>query len=278
MVRTLKLPAGLFRGCEVMKILIFNFQFSISRKKIIFSAIFILLGLISLQIPISILVGAKVKFTLFDLFAPISGAFLGSFFGIFAVVVMQLFNLIIHGFTNIDNSSVLKLAATLRFLPMVFGVWFFARPSRYYSSSERSESRSSRQARTIERLILLIPLLSIIIFNLHPVGRTVWFYSLFWFIPLLAWPLRRRFLVARSLGSTFTAHAVGGAVWIWAFNLPAAVWISLIPVVILERSIFALGISASYIFLNNILALLSKNRILTGVFSFDKKYVFGFLK
>src|SRR3972149_11969076 len=263
MVRTLKLPAGLFRGCEVMKFSIFNFQFSISRKKIIFSAIFILLGLISLQIPISILVGAKVKFTLFDLFAPISGAFLGSFFGIFAVVVMQLFNLIIHGFTNIDDSSVLKLAATLRFLPMVFGVWYFA-------VSKKKAGNS--------RLILLIPLFSIIIFNLHPVGRTVWFYSLFWFIPLLAWPLRQRFLVPRSLGSTFTAHAVGGAVWLWGFNLPAAVWISLIPVVILERSIFALGISASYIFLNNILALLSKNRILAGVFSFDKKYVLGFLK
>ena len=176
---------------------------------------------------------------------------------------MQLFNLIIHGFTNIDNSSILKLAATLRFLPMAFGVWYFA-------SAQKKAGNS--------KLILLIPLLSIIIFNLHPVGRTVWFYSLFWFIPLLVWSFRQRFLVARSLGSTFTAHAVGGAVWIWAFNLPAGVWISLIPVVILERTIFALGISASYIFLNNILALLAKNRILTGVFSFDKKYVLGFLK
>src|SRR3990167_10984669 len=101
-----------------MNFLIFNFQLSISRKKIIFSAIFILLGLVALQIPINVLVGAKVKFTLFDLFAPISGAFLGSPLGIFAVVVMQLFNLIIHGFTNIDNSSILKFAATLRFLPM----------------------------------------------------------------------------------------------------------------------------------------------------------------
>ena len=251
---------------------------SIMKSKIWFLLFFIVLGFIALQIPISVLVGAKVKFTLFDLFSPISGAFLGSFFGIFAVVVMQLFNLIIHGFTNIDNSSVLKLAATLRFLPMVFGVWFFARASRYYSSSERSESRSSRQARTIERLILLIPLLSIIIFNLHPVGRTVWFYSLFWFIPFLTWSFRQRFLVARSLGSTFTAHAVGGAVWIWAFNLPAGVWISLIPIVILERSIFALGISAFYVLLNNLLAFSVKKKFLRSDFSFDKKYVFRFFK
>jgi len=236
---------------------------SIKKNRIWFLIFFIVLGFIALQIPVNVLEGAKVKFTLFDLFSPISGAFLGSSLGIFAVVVMQLFNLIIHGFTNIDDSSILKLAATLRFLPMAFGVWYFA-----FAQKKAGNSK----------LILLIPLLSIIIFNLHPIGRTVWFYSLFWFIPLFVWPLRQRFLVARSLGSTFTAHAVGGAVWIWAFNLPAGVWISLIPVVIMERSIFALGIGASYIFLNNILALLAKNRMLAGVFSFDKKYVLGLLK
>ena len=236
---------------------------NMKKSRIWFLIFFIVVGFIALQIPVNVLAGAKVKFTLFDLFSPISGAFLGSVFGIFAVVVMQLFNLIMHGFTNIDNSSVLKLAATLRFLPMAFGVWFFA-------LSKKNAGNS--------KLILLIPLLSIMIFNLHPVGRTVWFYSLFWFIPFLTWSFRQRFLVARSLGSTFTAHAVGGAVWIWAFNLPAGVWISLIPIVILERSIFALGISASYIFLNNVSALLAKNRILAAVFSFDKKYVLRFLK
>ena len=236
---------------------------SIKKNRIWFLIFFIVVGLIALQIPVNVLAGAKVKFTLFDLFSPISGAFLGSFFGIFAVVVMQLFNLIVHGFTNIDNSSILKLAATLRFLPMAFGVWYFA-----LSKNKTGNSR----------LILLIPLLSIIIFNLHPVGRTVWFYSLFWFIPFLTWSFRQRFLVARSLGSTFTAHAVGGAVWIWAFNLPAGVWISLIPIVILERSIFALGISAFYVLLNNLLAFSVKKKFLRSDFSFDKKYVFRFFK
>ena len=236
---------------------------SIKKNRIWFLIFFIVVGFIALQIPVNVLAGAKVKFTLFDLFSPISGAFLGSFFGIFAVVVMQLFNLIVHGFTNIDNSSILKLAATLRFLPMAFGVWYFA-----LSKNKTGNSR----------LILLITLLSIIIFNLHPVGRTVWFYSLFWFIPFLTWSFRQRFLVARSLGSTFTAHAVGGAVWIWAFNLPAGVWISLIPIVILERSIFALGISAFYVLLNNLLAFSVKKKFLRSDFSFDKKYVFRFFK
>ena len=238
---------------------------SIKKSRIWFLLFFIVVGFIALQIPVNVLEGARVKFTLFDLFAPVSGAFLGSVFGITAVFLMQVVNLLIHGFVGVQTDSILKLAATLRFLPMAFGVWYFA--------LRQAQGKSSR-----EKLILIVPMAAIIAFNLHPVGKTVWFYSLFWFIPLLTWPLRQRFLVARSLGSTFTAHAVGGAVWIWAFNLPANVWISLIPVVVLERFIFALGLSASYTFLNNVSALLVKNRILAGVFSFDKKYVLRFLK
>ena len=92
------------------------------------------------------------------------------------------------------------------------------------------------------------------------------------------WPLSKKSLAAKALGSTFTAHAAGGAVWIWAFNLPAPVWISLIPIVALERGIFALGICASYVVFNNFFALLSKKSLLTGAFSFDKNYVLKFLK
>ena len=64
--------------------------------------------------------------------------------------------------------------------------------------------------------------------------------------------------LARALGATFTAHAVGGALWIWTFALPASVWQSLIPVVITERFVFAVGICASYYALINALALIEK--------------------
>ena len=241
---------------------------SIYRRKTLVLVIFVAIGIIALQIPINVLAGAKVKFTLFDLFAPISGMFLGSAIGAVAVVAMQIVNLIVHGFREVQTDSFIKLLATLRFLPLVLGVLYFS-VGKSYSSSERSESRSSRnssrpfgttqgkQARTIAKAVLLVPLLSILAFNVHPIGRTVWYYSLFWLIPLAVWPIRSRFLLARALGSTFTAHAVGGAVWIWAFNLPAAVWVSLIPIVALERSIFALGIAASYILVNNLIAILS---------------------
>jgi len=247
-------------------------KFQMSRNKLIFVLLFIVLGFFSLQIPINKLAGSRVSFTLFDLFAPISGAFLGSVYGMIAVFLVQGFNLLAHGMSNVDKGAIIRL------FPSLFAVLYFAGGSRFYSSRERSESRSSRQARTRDNLLLLIPILSILAFNLHPVGRTVWFYSLYWLIPLAVWPFRERFLLARALGSTFTAHAIGGAVWIWAFSLPASVWTSLIPVVAMERLIFALGISASYILMNNILAYFSLKSLLPKSISFNKKYVYLKLK
>lgn len=222
------------------------------KNKLIFVLFFVFLGLAALQIPINTLEGSRVKFTLFDLFAPISGAFLGTGIGIFSVLAIWAVNLVTHGFTGVNSASPLTLLATLRFLPLIVGVYFFA----------KKEGR-----------LLVIPALSILAFNLHPIGRTVWFYSLFWTIPFILWPLRERFLLARSLSATFTAHAVGGAVWIWAFNLPAEVWVALIPVVALERSIFALGISASYILMNNVLAYLAARKLIPRSIEIDKRYL-----
>ena len=220
-------------------------------KKFIFALVFAFLGFIALQIPVNELVGSRVKFTLFDLFAPISGAFLGTLPGIVSVFIIQLVNIATHGFNLTDKGIIIRL------FPTLFGVWFFAKK---------------------EGKLLVVPALAIIAFNFHPIGRSVWFYSLFWTIPFIVWPFRERFLIARSLGATFTAHSVGGALWIWAFSLPANIWISLIPVVVMERAIFALGISAFYIFFNNFLAICVKWNVLKGVFSPDKRYLIRQLK
>ncbi|OGD87556.1 hypothetical protein A3J17_03300 [Candidatus Curtissbacteria bacterium RIFCSPLOWO2_02_FULL_40_11] len=221
------------------------------KSKLIFVFLFIILGFVALQLPVNKLAGSRVSFTLFDLFAPISAVFLGSVYGIIAVFFMQGANLIFNGLGNVDKGSIIRL------FPTLFAVLYFA-------LAAKSKSKN---------YILFVPLISILVFNLHPIGKTVWYYSLFWFIPLLAWPLRRRFLFARALGATFTAHSVGGAVWIWVFNLPAAVWISLIPIVAMERGIFALGVSASYILMNNILSFLSYKQFLPKSVTFDRRYV-----
>jgi len=221
------------------------FKMSDSRKKILFAAIFATLGFLALQIPVNALAGAKVKFTLFDLFAPISGAFLGTPLGIVSVLATQIVNLLVHG-TAVDKGVIIRL------FPTLFAVWVFSRR---------------------DRLSLIVPILAIASFNFNPIGRSVWYYSLFWLIPLAVWKFREKSLLARSIGSTFTAHAVGGAIWIWAFSLSAVVWKGLIPVVIIERSIFTFGIAASYILMTNVLGYLESRKLLPSSLSLEKKFL-----
>lgn len=221
------------------------------KNKLILTLIFVAIGFVFLQIPVNKLAGSKVSFTLFDLYAPITAVFLGSIYGIVAVFLIQGINLLSSGLTNIDKGSIIRL------FPTLFAVLYFA-------LATKSKSKN---------YILFVPLISILAFNLHPVGRTVWYYSLFWFIPLLAWPLRNRFLFARALGATFTAHSVGGAVWIWAIGLPAAIWTSLIPIVAMERLIFALGISASYMLMNNLASYIGAKKWIPVGLYIDKKYL-----
>jgi hypothetical protein len=216
------------------------------RKKLFFILIYTVLGFGALQIPFRNVVGSKVNFTLFDWFAPISGAFLGTGLGIISVLAMQVVNLLFHGVSSIDKASIIRLVPTL------FGVWFFARKDRY---------------------LLLVPALAMIAFNLHPMGRAAWPYSMFWLIPFLVWPFRERFLIAKSLGTTFTIHSVGSVTWLWTFNLPASVWISLIPVVILERSIFTLGMSTAYLLANNVLGFLAAKKLLPSGIKVAKNYL-----
>ena len=228
-----------------------NIKLYFTRKNILFIFIFAVLGFIALQIPVAQLEGSKAKFMVYDAFAPVAGAFIGNLPGVVAVFLMQFINFLVHG-ANVEDAGTI-----IRFLPMLFAVLYFARKGKFN---------------------LILPILAIIIFVAHPIGRTVWYFTLFWTIPILAYFLRDRFLLARAFGATFTAHAVGGALWIWFFALPAPVWISLIPVVALERTFFALGIVISFVLVNNFLAFLEKKYILNLGFTINQGYLLGALR
>ena len=195
------------------------------RKHILFIGLFVILGFIALQIPFTRLAGSKTTFTAFDFFGPIATGFIGTVPGVIAVFLMQFLNFLLHGAKILDAGTI------IRFFPMLFAAF-------YFSKKRRTD--------------IIIPALAILAFTLHPIGRTVWYFSLFWLIPIIAHFSREKFLIARALGATFTAHAVGGALWIYAFRLQASVWNSLIPIVIVERALFALFIAASYFLLNNL--------------------------
>ncbi len=211
------------------------------QKKLFFLALFTLVGFASLQIPFNKLAGSNVSFTLFDFFAPITGAFLGPVFGIISVFSVMVAN-------NLIKDVPWTTGAIIRLFPTLFAVYYFAVISKKGSS----------------KWILGVPVLAIIAFLVHPNGRQVPYYTLFWFIPLIAYKFRNN-LYMKSLGATFTAHSVGGAAWIWAFNLPASVWNSLIPVVISERLLFAAGISVSYIIISKILSFLAQKKLMPSL-------------
>ena len=207
------------------------------QKKILFLALFTIFGFISLQIPFNKLAGSNVSFTLFDFFGPIAGAFLGPVFGILSVFSVMVTN-------NLIKDVSWTTGSIIRLFPTLFAVYYFA----VISKKEG-------------RWILSVPILAIIAFLAHPNGRQVPYYTLFWVIPLIAYRFRSN-LWMKSLGATLTAHSIGGAAWIWAFNLPASVWNSLIPVVISERLLFASGIAISFILTKKILSFLASKHVL----------------
>lgn len=207
------------------------------QKKLFFLALFTIVGFLSLQIPFNKLAGSNVSFTLFDFFGPIAGAFLGPLFGVLSVLSVEVVN-------NLIRHTPWTAGVIIRLFPTLFAVYFFA-------------VIQKRQG----RWILAVPALAILIFIAHPYGRQVPYYTLFWVIPFIAYKFRKN-LFMKSLGATMTAHSVGGALWIWIFNLKPVVWNNLIPVVIEERLLFASGIAISFVLIKQTLSFLSSKKLL----------------
>ena len=87
----------------------------------------------------------------------------------------------------------------------------------------------------------LIPFLCIILFLAHPIGAQSWPYALYWFIPLALYFKQPSSLFTTALGSTFTAHAVGSVIWLYTVPMAPSMWLALIPIVALERILFAIA-------------------------------------
>jgi len=85
--------------------------------------VFAIIGFIALQILVAKLQGSKAAFTLFDLFSPTAGGFLGAGFGVLAVAIMNGANFILHGIHNADTGAIIRL------FPMLFAALYFGRKS-----------------------------------------------------------------------------------------------------------------------------------------------------
>ncbi len=191
----------------------------LTKSQIILLAGFILFSLLASKISFSPFIVGKLKFSLFDLYAPVAGGFFGPFLGIISVFIVGAANLLID--------QTLNLAAILHVFPVLFGVWYFASKSKLVNTA--------------------IPAIAIIGFLASPIGREVWYYPLFWLIPIVMSFYKEKSVLANALGAAFTTHAIGGLLWIHFFAPPASVWIGLIPIVIIERAIFAAATAAVYL-------------------------------
>ncbi len=90
---------------------------------------------------------------------------------------------------------------------------------------------------------LLLPIVCMGLFVIHPVGAQAFVYSLYWLIPVVLFfiPQTQKSLFLQAFGSTFIAHAVGSVIWLYTVPMTAAMWMGLMPIVLFERIAFALG-------------------------------------
>ena len=91
-----------------------------------------------------------------------------------------------------------------------------------------------------------IPFLSIVLFIFHPVGAQAYWYSLLWTIPMWVGCIEQAPLFARALSSSLIAHAIGSVLWLYVLPSTPALWLGMLPLVIIERVVMALGIMLAY--------------------------------
>jgi hypothetical protein len=193
-----------------------------------FVILFVAIALAADRVNVAAIWGATGQtFTLFQMMGPLPGFFLGPVLGVVSVLAAEIVNFVLLGKT-------VELVNLVRLLPMLGAAYYFATFGK-------------------NKYALAIPLLAMVVYNLNPVGAQAWAYSLFWLIPVICEVFFRKSLFFRALGSTFVAHSIGSSLWGWFVPMTPEVWMALIPVVIVERLAFAIGITVSFIAVNAVL-------------------------
>ncbi|MCX8158064.1 MAG: hypothetical protein N3D73_00145 [Candidatus Diapherotrites archaeon] len=220
--------------------------FKINPKKILFIPIFALIFLIASRINFSPLLGVQNQyFTLNQLLGPIAGAFLGPLVGAISVLLAQIVDFFIAQKT-FDWVNIFRLT------PMLFAAYYFGKKD--------------------SKFIALVPIFCMLLFIVHPIGNQVWYYSLYWLIPIVAATIFSENRIAKSFGATFTAHAIGSTIFLYTIPSTPILWQTLIPIVAFERTVFALGIWFSYLGMNTLLNKF-EHYLPQEALHIDKKYV-----
>jgi hypothetical protein len=125
----------------------------------------------------------------------------------------------------------------------VFGLFYHV-PSLlgayYFKTMLNNSSYSARLA------CAAAPMVCMALFISTPVGSVAWVYSLYWLIPAAIALLPRNNIFLTALASTFMTHAAGSVLFILTTPMVPAFWFGLLPIVALERCMFAAGITGLY--------------------------------
>jgi hypothetical protein len=204
----------------------------------IFFVLFCSLSLLFYNIDVAYVVGAdEQSFSMFQFVGPVGAGLVNPLLGVAAVLLVEgVDKLLLNEFT-------FSTFSVLRFLPMLAAAYYFG------AAAKKGGGR---------RFGIAIPLLGMVLFWAHPVGAEAWAYPLLWAIPIAAAFVSERHVFLRSLGATFQAHVVGSVAFLYAIGMPAEAWWALIPIVLIERGIFAAGISITFVSLQSLLEFVAQ--------------------
>ena len=217
----------------------------------VFLVLFSALSVAFYTINLSYIWGSQAQsFTMFQFIGPVGGGILGPGIGAAIAVAVDFAAKIILGKMSWDLVGFIRLF-TVAAAALCFGM-----------------VREKKWAG------IAIPIAGMLLFWANPVGAEAWGYALLWIIPIAASFLASN-LFMRSLASTFQAHIVGSLAFLYFVGLPASAWWALIPLVIVERTLFAAGISITYVSLNSIVDyLMQKLRVQAGIVQIEPAYAY----
>jgi len=203
-----------------------DLSMGLSKRKLMFLGAFAVFAAIAEQINFAPIIGSDASyFTLFQFFGPIVASFLGLGLGLVALAASQAVNMVVLG-------KAISLVSVLRLSTMLFAAYYFARID----------------FKKLDAVGIGVPLACMALFVMTPAGAGAWYYSLYWLIPVavrvFGWSKN---LLARSLGATFTAHAIGSVIFAYSLPYTSAQWTALVPITAYERLMFAAGIAVSYV-------------------------------
>lgn len=188
-----------------------------------------ILGLIFSSINFTKIENSNTYFTIYDFFAPAASGIIGLPLALISLVIVKVTNFALTG-------AELQLFDLVRFFTPFAALIYFNKK---------------------RNLNLVFPVLAIVGFLAHPIGRQAWVYTLLWVIPIICHFFYDKFSYVRALGATFSQHAIGGLFFIYLIPTSPEFWTTLMPVVINERIIMAMGILTFFILIKETLKNLS---------------------